>query len=269
MRGGTAPVKPDRCSRLAAHDRPVSEARFVDAARTVALGKLGIETVGDLVRHYPFRYLDLTHVSSLADVKAGFDSTVVGRVYEVKVKKPRPRLTITEVAIVDGTGVLIGVWFNQPYIQQRFSAGERVAFSGRVVLDYGLKQIRAPFVEKLPADEAEDAVARVIPVHRATDGLSTNWLRRLVAAAVDDYADVPDHLPSALRVKRDLIPLRAALRAIHFPHDMEQAEAARHRLVYDELLQLQLYMALRRHALTREHAGVSHPLDGPALERLR
>ena len=73
-----------------------------------------------------------------------------GRVHEVKVKKPRPRLTITEVSLVDGTGVLIGVWFNQPYIAQRFSAGDRVAFSGRVVLDYGLKQIRAPFVEKLP-----------------------------------------------------------------------------------------------------------------------
>ncbi len=105
-----------RCARLAAQDRPVSDARFVDTARARALGKMGIETIGDLIRHYPFRYLDLTHVASLAEVRAGFDATVVGRVHEVKVKKPRPRLTITEVSLVDGTGVLIGVWFNQPYI---------------------------------------------------------------------------------------------------------------------------------------------------------
>ena len=258
-----------RCMRLAAHDRSVSEARFVDSARSAALAKLGIESVGDLVRHFPFRYLDLTHTASLAQVKAGFDATVVGRVYEVKVKKVRPRLTITEVSIVDGTGVLVGVWFNQPYVQQRFSAGERVAFSGHVVLDYGLKQIRAPFVEKLPPDESEEASARVVPIHRTTEGLSTNWLRRLVAAAVDDFADVPDHLPSGLRVDRDLVPLHAALRAIHFPREMSEALAARRRLAYDEILQLQLYMALRRHALTREHAGVSHPLDGPLLKRLR
>ena len=258
-----------RCARLAAQDRPVSDARFVDTARARALGKMGIETIGDLIRHYPFRYLDLTHVASLAEVRAGFDATVVGRVHEVKVKKPRPRLTITEVSLVDGTGVLIGVWFNQPYIAQRFSAGDRVAFSGRVVLDYGLKQIRAPFVEKLPSDEAEDAVARVIPIHRTTEGLSTNWLRRLIAAAVDDYSEVPDHLPSALRVRRGLVPLHAALSAVHFPHSVAEADAARHRLVYDEILQLQLYMALRRHSITREHAGVSHPLDGPASRLLR
>ena len=258
-----------RCERLVAHDRPVADARFVDSARAAALDKLGVRTVGDLVRHYPFRYLDLTHVATLADVPTGVEATVVGRVHEVKVKKPRPRLTITEVSIVDGTGVLIGVWFNQPYIQQRFSAGERVAFSGKVVLDYGFKQIRAPFVEKLPAEKSEDSVARVLPVHRTTDGLSTNWLRRLVAAAVDDFADVPDHLPSALRARRELVPLGRALRSMQFPAEMPEAAAARDRLAYDELLQLQLYMALRRHALTRERAGVSHPLDGPSLAALR
>ncbi len=103
-------------------------------------------------------------------------------------------------------------------------------------------------------------------MHRATEGLSTNWLRRLVAAAVDDYADVPDHLPAALRARRGLVPLHAALRDVHFPHAVAEADAAHHRLAYDELLQLQLYMAMRRHSVTREQAGVAHPLDGPALE---
>ncbi len=264
------PAGGDRASRLAALRRPVVEARFVDTARATALGKMGVETIGDLVRHYPFRYLDLTRTASLRDVKAGYDATVVGRVHEVKVKKPRPRLTITEVAIVDGTGVLLGVWFNQPYVQQRFAPGDRVAFSGKVEFDYGLKRIKTPFVEKLPADEdATASIARVLPIHRTTEGLTTNWLRRLIAAAVDDYGDVPDHLPSALRVSRGLVPLRTALSDVHFPASMDDAEAARRRLVYDELFQLQLYMALRRHALTREHAGFSHPLDGPKLAALR
>jgi len=259
----------DRAAKLAAHSRPVSEARYVDTARATALARLGVESIGDLVRHYPARYLDLSCVATLRDVKAGTEATVVGRVHEVRVKKPRPRLTITEVAIVDGTGVLLGVWFNQPYIQQRFAVGDRVAFAGKVELSYGFKQIQAPFTEKLPAEDDASDAGRILPVHRATEGLTTNWLRRLVAAAVDDFSDVPDHLPARLRSLRGVLPLRAALREVQFPHSMLEATAAHRRLAYDELLLLQLYMAMRRHALTREHAGIVHPLDGPALSALR
>jgi ATP-dependent DNA helicase RecG len=260
---------PDRAARLAAHGARVSEARFVDTARAAALARLGVESIGDLIRHYPTRYLDLSNVVALRDARAGAEVTVVGRVDKVTVKKPRPRLNITEVAIVDGTGVLMGVWFNQPYIQQRFVAGDRVAFAGKVELAYGFKQMKTPFVEKLaPESEASEA-GRILPVHPATEGLTTMWLRRLVAAAVDDVADVPDHLPAALRAERGLVPLHAALRDVHFPTTLADAHAARHRLAYDELLLLQLYMAMRRHFLTRENAGVSHPLDGPALAALR
>jgi len=265
-----APIQAaDRAERLAALDEPVSRSRFVDGARTTALAKLNISTIGDLLGHFPARYLDLSTTASLADVRAGSEATLVGIVHEVKVKKPRPRLTITEVAIVDGTGVLIGVWFNQPWVQQRFTAGERVAFAGHVELDFGFKKIKNPFVEKLPADDEAGDIGRILPVHPTTEGLSTGWLRRLVAACVDDYADVPDHIPAKLRERHGLVPLASALRDIHFPPDRASAREARRRLAYDELLTLQLYMALRRYALTRQHAGVPHVIDGPALARLR
>lgn len=259
---------PSRVERLAAFDVPVARARYVDGTRDEALSRLGIRTIGDLVRHYPFRYVDLSAVESLRNVRAGTEATVVGRVHEVKVKKPRPRLTVTEVAIVDGTGVLIGTWFNQPWVQQRFLVGERVAFAGKIEFEFGLKRIKTPFVEKLAEGDAEETLGRVLPVHRTVDGLSTGWLRRLIAAAVDDYADVCDHLPWQIRERRALVPLGTALRDIHFPPDMQAAGEARRRLAYDELLLLQLYMAMRRHALTRERAGIVHSTDGPALTAL-
>lgn len=258
----------DRVGILHEHGMPVLNSRYVDSARASLLDKLGIRTIGDLIHHYPFRYLDLTTIQTLQSVRAGTEATVVGRVHEIKVKKVRPRLSITEVAIVDGTGVLIGVWFNQPWIQQRFIVGERVAFSGKVELDYGLKQIKSPFFEKLAAEDDGSSAGRVLPVHHTTDGLSTGWLRRLIAAAVEDRADVPDHLPAALRIARGLVPLRTALRHIHFPQTMPDAHAARARLAYDELFSLQIYMAMRRHALTREQAGIAHKIDGPALTAL-
>jgi len=235
----------------------------VDGRRTEALGRLGVTTVADLVRHYPFRYLDLATTSDLRSVPVGSDATVIGRVHEIKVKRPRPRLTITEVAIVDGTGALIGVWFNQPYIEQRFQVGERVAFAGTVTFDFGLKQMRNPFVEKLPEDERGPDIARIIPIHRATEGLSTNWIRRLVREALADAGDQPDPLPSEIRANRRLMPLGAALSAIHFPSSMAEADEARRRLAYEELLAIQLAMAARRYNATQVVPGFSHVTAGP------
>jgi len=247
----------------------VSTVRFVDDARAEAFERLGIRTVGDLIHHYPFRYLDLTRTPSLRDVSPGEDATVVGRVHAIKVKKPRPRLTIVEVALVDGTGVVLGVWFNQPYMAQRFVEGETVAFAGRVEMEYGFKQIKNPYVEKLGADDDPADVGRILPAHRATEGLTTNWIRRLVATALEDTGRIPDFLPVGIRIARDLYSLSSALRAIHFPATFEEQAAARRRLAYDELFVLQLGMALRRHKAVMERPGVGHTINGPHLSALR
>lgn len=260
---------PSRVERLARWGRPAGEARFVDRSRAEALTRLEIETVGDLVRHFPFRYLDLSDVRPLIKVLPGDELTVTGRVHRITVKRPRPRLSIVEVAITDSTGILLGVWFNQPYMADRFQEGEHVAFAGRVEQEYGFLQMKNPFVEKLGSAEGPSYLGRVLPVHRTTEGLTTNWLRRLVASAVDDVADVPDFLPVNLRMRHGLFSERVALRAMHFPRDMAEATEARRRLAYDELLCLQLGLASRRHAITVERPGIAHVIDGPAFARLR
>lgn len=257
-----------RAVGLARMAEPVGTVRLVDARRTDAFARLGIRTVGDLVRHYPYRYLDLSSTSDLGSVQIGSDATVIGRVHEIKVKRPRPRLTITEIAIVDGTGALIGVWFNQPHMEQRFRVGERVAFAGTVTFDFGLKQMRNAFVEKLADEGGSAGIARILPVHRATEGLSTNWIRRLITEALDYAGRLPDPLPADLRVSRDLVPLSHALKAIHFPSTMSEAATARRRLAYDELLAIALVMAMKRHHDVRESAGYAHETSGAKLGRL-
>ncbi|MDO8987875.1 MAG: ATP-dependent DNA helicase RecG, partial [Coriobacteriia bacterium] len=201
----TTAAEHSRVASLAAWDLDVSAARYVDSTRAEALGRLGILSIRDLLQHYPFRYVDLTAVVSLLQVKPGTEVTVVGRVHDIKIKKPKPRLSIVEVAIVDGTGVLLGIWFNQPYMASRFVRDERVAFAGTATLEYGLKQMRNPFVEKLGVEDSDNSAARIVPVHRTTEGLSTNWMRRLIGSALEDVGDVPDFLPAHLRLGRDLI----------------------------------------------------------------
>ena len=249
--------------RLTALDEPVTAVRFVDGPRAEALARVGVSTVEDLLRHYPNRSLDLRTSAPLGSLPLGVEATAVGTVHEVVVKRPRPRLTITEVALVDDSGVLIGVWFNQPYLAQRFRTGDRVAFAGTVQMEFGLRQMKTPFVERLGSSDDASWLGRILPVHPATEGLSSNWIRRLVSEALDQFGDLPDPLPSSLRVKRGLVPLSSAIRAIHFPDDTQAKDAARRRLAYDELLAIQLGIALRRHSIVVERRGHSHAIEGP------
>lgn len=240
----------------------------MDARRADALARLGIKSVGDLITHYPSRYLDLTTVPSIHRAPLGRDATVVGTVRDVRVKRPRPRLTIVEVAVGDESGVIVAVWFNQPYVAQRVKVGDRVAIAGTVEMDYGLKQMKSPFLERLGDQGGPEDLGRILPVHPATEGLSTAWMRRLIEEALAHAGRVRDPLPAALRVLRGLAPLRTALTDIHFPCDGTSAERARHRLAYEELFYQQLAVLSRRVRLVREHHGHEHVTDGPSVTAL-
>jgi len=239
-------------------DVPVAAVRFVDGERAKILDRLGISTLGDLLTHYPHRYLDLSSAPSMQEVRVGTDATVVGVVHEVRVKSPRPRFTITEVGIVDGTGVVIGVWFNQPYVAKRYTKGQRVAFAGRVEHAMGLKQIKNPYAEILDENEGTAFLGGILPVHPASEGLSANWVRRLVTEALAHAGHIPDPLPASIRLQRGLTSLDDALHGIHFPMDESHKDRARRRLAYDELFYMQLHMAIAR---ARRHAsgGIGEP----------
>jgi len=282
-------VTKDPASRLLAWSADVAQARFVNATRAKLLTNLGITTIGDLLYHAPYRYLDLTNTAQLGPVQPG-DATVVGTVHEVtkrSMRRPgRKQLTVTEVTLTDGTGTLIGVWFNQPWVEQSYRKGQVLAFSGDIKYRQGLKQIVQPFVEKI-ADAPVDAaltqgqtagesvqstesshMGRVLPVHGTTEGLSVGWLRRIVAAAVDDFAQVSEYLPVAMRAAHDFPSYAWALHKLHFPESLEQAHLARQRLAYGELLDFQLLLARRRYALTREGSGHTHHEQGRARKAL-
>ncbi len=248
--------------------QPVTVVRLVDSRRADALGKAGVHTVEDLLRHYPFRYLDLATAGSIRDVPLGDDATVVGVVRDVRVKRPRQRLTITEVAVADETGVVVGVWFNQPYVAQRIKVDDRVAMAGRLEMDFGLKQMKTPFLERLDAEDGPSQLGRILPVHRATEGVSVNWMRRLAHEALTLAGDAPDPLPAALRASHEMPSLRHALRAIHFPETLEEAAIARRRLAYEEFFTLQLAMAIRRHRAVADTPGHAHAIDGPKVKAL-
>lgn len=267
-RTATVAEAADRVSRTCALVDDASRLRFVSGTRREALERLGIARVRDLLLHVPRRYLDFTNVTQVARADVGSDATVVVTVDRVRLKRPRPRMQIVEVDALDDTGVIQATFFRQPWIADQLKPGDVVALSGKVTFNYGFKQMKAPFYEVLSSAGEQSGYARVLPVHPVGEGVTASWMRRIVAAALEDMGDVCDPLPPALVAKRQLMTLARALRAVHFPSSLPEAGVARRRLAYDELLCLQLALLTRQRI---DLAGVQpfvHVTSGPHMAAL-
>ena len=249
--------------------RSVETLRFCTGKRGEALRRLGIHTVRDLLYHLPRRYLDFTEVTPIGLSDVGANVTCVGRIEEVKLKTPRPNLPIVEVAVADETGLIIASFFRKPWLKDALHAGEWIALSGKVTFSYGFKRMSAPFHEVLGSDGSGGAnYARVLPVHPVGDGISASWMRRIVSCALGDAADVVDPIPAELLSGLGLMGLTRALRCVHFPVSLEEAEQARRRLAFDELLTLQLTLLCRQRLELSQVRAYRHVVDGPHLGRL-
>ena len=259
----------ERVARSVSLFAPSSRLRYVSSARLEALEKLGLNRVRDVLLHVPHRYLDFSRVEKIAFADLGSEVTVVGTVDKVTLKRPRPRMQIVEVMAVDETGVLKAVFFKQPWVADQLHKGDIVALSGKVTYDYGFRQMRSPFYEKLGSGGDVLQLARVLPVHPVSEGLTVSWMRRIVAAALADAGDVCDVLPASLVARRGLPTRARAFRDVHFPPTLEAAELARRRLAYEELLCLQLALLARRDMSLAGVSPVAHTVTGPYVAALR
>lgn len=238
----TASIVSGRLMRTVALDGDVSTLNYVSGKREEALHRLGVQTVEDLLLRMPHRYLDFTRAWSIEMAPIGSVCTIVGEVDRITNKQPRPRMQVTEVMLVDATGVLQIAFFRQPWIAQQLKVGDRLAVMGKVEFAYGFKQIASPHFEKL---DGSGAAGTILPVHFVCDGISQAWMRRIVSTALEAVGDFCDPLPAALRTKRHLMSASRAVRALHFPSSMGERDLARRRLAYDESLMLQLALRLR------------------------
>lgn len=262
------PAAAERVQRTCALSDSVSRLRYVSGAREEALRRLGLARVRDLMLHVPHRYLDFTRVTKIARADVGTDATIVATVDRVELKRPRPRMQIVELSVMDETGVLVATFFRQPWIAEQVHVGDRVALSGKVEFSYGFKRMKAPFHEVLGPAAGAGGYARVLPVHPVGEGVTASWMRRIVAAALADVGDVCDWLPAGLVARRGLMTLARALREVHFPTSVAAAGRARRRLAYDELLCLQLALLCRQSVELAGVEPVSHVTSGPHMDAL-
>jgi len=262
-----APAVASRPRRLGPDDA-VQYLRGVGPARAALLARLGIRTVRDLLLHLPRRYEDRRHPTPLALLREGVAQAAIVRIERVQLLRTRRGIPIVRAAVVDATGAALAIWFHQPYLATTLARGQQVSLYGRVERAGRTLQFVAPEFEVLDPHSDPLHVGRLVPIYPTTEGLPQRTLRILVRDALVACADaVPDVLPAELRARYDLLPVRDALWAVHFPEHADAAVAARRRLAFEELLVLRLGVLEQRRVLRCIPRSATYATPGPLLER--
>ena len=242
---------------MSLYEKPITQLSGIGEKRASLFRKLGINTVGDMITYYPRAYdnwSETTPISALTD----------GEKYVVRARVATPvsnqRISggrmLAKLSVSDDTGYMNLTFFNNKYIASMLRFGEEYCFMGRVTRDkYGCQMVSPEFTSAATADA-------ITPVYNLTAGLTN---RMLVKAAKDALSMLPDvvkdPLPYEVLKRYDLCPLSYALKNIHFPSDLSAMERARHRLIFEELLTLNLGMRLmksRSHEDTAVHMTTNY-----------
>ncbi len=222
----------------------------VGGATARALAELELHTVGDLLRHYPRRYVQRGELTKLSDLEEGEHVTVYARIADVKTRKIRHNLTKTDVRITDDTESLTLTFFNQAWRGKQFDLGSKAFFAGKVGSFKGKLQLTHPEVHVVDEESGptgDDFAGAILPIYPATSKVTTFTIQRSIRLVLDTL-DIDDPLPAKLRLRLGLVGLKDALEGVHRPKGIADKDLARARLAFDEALVLQLTMAMRRAA---------------------
>lgn len=230
--------------------QPVANLKGIGAKRAEALAKLGIQTPYDLLYHIPRSYLDYSHPVPVAAAAVG--ETCVIRVQIAHKLAPqfiRKGMTIFKAVATDGISDVTVVMYNNQYGFQALHPGSWYRMSGKIQGNLLRREIHAPHVL------ADNSKELIYPAYPLTSGITANVLVHAVKQAMALMQAQPfDWMPEQMRLEHGLLPLSTALEQVHFPSSPALMETARRRLAFDELLQLQLGMLLRR-ADNRTHSA--------------
>ncbi len=234
---------------------PIEKLKNVGARNLPRLHKLGIKTLRDLLWHIPARYEDYSQIIPIADLVPDQKATIQGTVVKISSRRIFPRrLVIIEAIIEDDSGTIKAVWFNQPYIATTLTEGTRVSLAGTVKLDKRGLYLASPSYEKLHTDDYFayhlTHTHGLIPVYPETEGVSSKYLRFLIKPIISELV-IEDHLSKESRTRNGLIDLTTALQKIHYPLSLAEAEQAKERLAFDDLLLFQIKALLERRKINQ------------------
>jgi ATP-dependent DNA helicase RecG len=252
-----------RLAQLAAI--PVTELEGVGEKRAEALAKLDLRTVLDLLTYYPRRYLDRTNERRIDELDVGEEAMVLATVKAVSARRTRSHKTMVTVDLTDGSGFLRATFFNQPFRERQLRSGMSTVLFGKVEIFNGRRQMTNPVV-----DLVGDKTGRIVAMYPQSEkaGVMTWDVDRWMGEVLDRAGEFVDPVPAQILARWDLADRTRAFHDVHKPDTMAAAMDARRRLVFDELLRVQLKLVQRKRELERTTPGISHDVGRGGSEGL-
>ena len=223
--------------------------------RVVLLNKLGIYTLKDLITYYPRDYEDRSIPKLINEVLDGEEvlikGFVISKMLELKIRK---NLTIYKLIIRDETGPCTITWYNQPYLKKFFIVGNEYSFYGKISKKGNRVEMNSPVFDNI---ETQKNTGKIVPIYPLTYNLSQNTIRQIIENGLNEVEDeLQETIPEYLRKEYNLININNAIHNIHFPQEFSDFKKARTRLVFEELLDLQLALLSLKNKYTQEKVGI-------------
>ena len=236
--------------------KDVKYIKGVGPERVKSLNKLGIYTLEDLITYYPRTYEDRSKVKKMDELENGEEGLIeaicVSRISEIRIRK---NMTIYKLIVRDETATCEITWFNMPYLKTKFKIGNRYKFFGKVKRTASKIEMNSPIFE-----EAENSIntGKIIPIYPSIYELTQNTLKNIMNNGIKMvYGNLVETLPEYLLKEYNLIDINKAIKNIHFPENFEEYNKARQRLVFEELLVLQLALLNLKNSYAVDETGIA------------
>ena len=238
-------------------EKEIQYIKGVGPNRAKLLQKLGIHTLKDLITYYPRDYEDRNKPSEIAYLQDGQEALIeaipVSKVSEIRTKNKR--VVLYKLMVRDSTGTCILTWYNQSYLKNRFKVGEIYKFFGKVKRVGGHIEMMSPVYD---LEKTNKNTGKIIPIYPSTYQLSQNTIRQIMENGLNLVkSKLQETMPEFIKQRYQLINYEEAITRIHFPNDFNEFKQARRRLVFEELLSMQLALLTLKNQYMTEEEGIS------------
>lgn len=237
--------------------KEIKYVKGVGPNRAELLNKLGIYTLEDLITYYPRTYEDRSKPVKIAEVQDGEEVLIEGiaaaRVSEIRTRNRK--MTIYKLIVRDETGSCTITWFNQSYLRNMFKQGETYKFFGKVKKIGNKVEMNSPVYD---VGVNMKNTGKIIPIYPLTYNLSQNNIRKIIENGLELVKNkLEETLPDYLIKEYKLMDINSATNSIHFPKDFTEFNIARKRLVFEELLSMQLALLSLKSQYKKEIDGIA------------
>jgi len=229
--------------------------------RVKLLNKLNIYNLEDLITYYPRDYEDRSKPKKIADTVDG-EETLIEAIVNSKMREIRTykrNMTIYKLIVRDETDSCELVWYNQSYLKNIFKMGKKYKFYGKINKKIGMTEMISPVYD---AEEKSKNTGKIIPIYPVTYNLSQNTIRQIIENGLELTSDkLEETIPEYILDEYNLITLKEAINKIHFPSEFKDFNKARNRLVFEELLTMQLLLLSLKNKYKNNEVGIKFNKD--------